>query len=183
MINKYKLCKVLTTGHTTIQPVDVNGDPYGDELLSYSHDGEISYAIYENWGDESDEDWNEYEYYSEDFGKARDEYNRLVKEAEKQEVWSYELTVIMRAGCITDDEWAEIEKKIKELDGKIIKQENDGIKRMAYSIDGEERAEFRYAEIELPHNKAQALGSWFNIRHNVLRYLLVRVDDRRKKNV
>lgn len=183
MANKYKLCKVLTSGDTNVQPIDVNGDPYGDILLSYAHDGEINYAIYENLGDDNDEDWDEYEYYGDKFEKARDEYNKLVKEAENEEVWGYELTVLMRAGCITDDEWEEIRKKVNEVGGKIIKEENDGIKRMAYSIDGEERAEFRYMNIELPHNKAQVLGNWFNIRHNVLRYLLIRVDDRRKKNV
>lgn len=183
MTNKYKLCRVLTTGHTTIQPIDVNGDPYGDTLLTYESDATYQYAIYENWGDDNDEDWNEHSFYDEDFEKARDEYNRLVKEAEDEEVWGYELTVLLRAGCITDKEWEEIKKKVNELGGKIIKEENDGIKPMAYSIDGEERAEFRYMNIELPHNKAQALSSWFNIRHNVLRYLLIRVDDRRKKNV
>ena len=76
-MNKYKLCRVYDTQHSTVRTIDEEGRTYGDVLLTYEDDGNYYYAIYENSGDEQDEDWDEYGYYDQDFDKALEEYKKL----------------------------------------------------------------------------------------------------------
>ena len=77
-MNKYKLCRLYMEGRTEVQPINENGDEYGDVLLSYEEDDDIpQYAIYENLGDGQDEDWNEWHYYGDDFEAARNMYIKI----------------------------------------------------------------------------------------------------------
>ena len=76
-MNKYKLCRVYYTQHSTVRTINEEGQTYGDVLLTYEDDGNYYYAIYENSGDEQDEDWDEYGYYDQDFAKALEEYKKL----------------------------------------------------------------------------------------------------------
>lgn len=76
---KYKLCLIDKYEKSEVQPIDLNGREYGDTLCTYEEEGECYYAIYENIGDEHDEDWEEYAWYGTDFEKARKEYKKLVR--------------------------------------------------------------------------------------------------------
>ena len=76
-MKQYKLCRVYYTQHSTVRTIDEEGHTYGDVLLTYEDDGNYYYAIYENSGDEQDEDWDEYGYYDQDFDKALEEYKKL----------------------------------------------------------------------------------------------------------
>lgn len=75
--------------------------------------------------------------------------------------------------------------KIKELieknGGKITKEVNDGKKRLAYTIKGQDFAVFCYYEVELPADAPAKIESVLNITDEVLRYLLVTVDERKLK--
>jgi small subunit ribosomal protein S6 len=74
-----------------------------------------------------------------------------------------------------------VKKIIESNGGKIIKEENDGKKRLAYSIGGNDFAVYYYIDVQLPAEAPAKISSTFNITDEVLRFLLVRADERRKK--
>ena len=74
-----------------------------------------------------------------------------------------------------------VKKLIDANGGKIIKEENDGKKRLAYSINGQDFAVYYFMDVELPAEAPAKLSSTLNITDEVLRYLLVRVDERKAK--
>ena len=90
-----------------------------------------------------------------------------------------ELTVLIRTDADAQKEIDRITHQIKELGGDVISVENDGTKRLAYNINGQEYAEYVYINLGMPKEKVVALSTWLNIQDNVLRYLLVRQDTRR----
>lgn len=77
MSNKYKLCAIYVDGKTEVQPINEKGEEYGGVLCTFEEDGEVYYAVYENIGDEQDEDWQEYHYFGDDFKGAKEMYNKL----------------------------------------------------------------------------------------------------------
>lgn len=76
---------------------------------------------------------------------------------------------------------AKIKDLIEKNGGKIIKEENDGKKHLAYSIKGQSFAVYYYYEVELPADAPKKLESVLNITDEVIRYLLVTVDERKLK--
>ncbi|MBQ7202090.1 30S ribosomal protein S6 [Candidatus Saccharibacteria bacterium] len=74
-----------------------------------------------------------------------------------------------------------VKKLIEDNGGKITKEENDGKKRLAYSINGQDFAVYYFIDVELPAQAPAKLSSVLNITDEVLRYLLVRVDERKAK--
>lgn len=95
----------------------------------------------------------------------------------------YELTVLfhpdleMNLGPALD----KVKKLIESSKGKITKEEVDGKKHLAYSIDGQNFAIYHYFTVELPAEAPNKISSTLNITDEVLRYLLVRADSRRQK--
>lgn len=79
-MSKYKLCVVDIYQKSEVFPINEKGEQYGDMLNSYEYDDQNHYAIYENLGNEEDEDWQEWGYYETDFEKAKREYERLQAE-------------------------------------------------------------------------------------------------------
>ena len=65
--------------------------------------------------------------------------------------------------------------------GKITKEENDGKKRLAYAIGGQDFAVYYFFDVQLPVDAPAKISSNLNIADEVLRYLLVRVDERKAK--
>ena len=96
---------------------------------------------------------------------------------------NYELTVLFHPDLEMNlDPAVEKVKKILEQNGaKITKEENDGKKRLAYSISGQEFAVYYFIDLELPAEAPAKISSVLNITDEVLRYLLVRVDERKAK--
>ena len=76
-MNKYKLCRVMTTGACVIRPIDEEGHDAGNVIVTYEDDGTYSYAIYENLGTEEEPSWNEWGNYDQDLEKAVEEFNKL----------------------------------------------------------------------------------------------------------
>lgn len=92
----------------------------------------------------------------------------------------YELTVLIRPDLETDLE-APLEKVrnlVTNNGGKIIKEDNWGKKKLAYPIARENFAVYVYMEVELPSEAPEKISSTLNITDDVLRYLLVRVDEK-----
>lgn len=96
---------------------------------------------------------------------------------------NYELTVLFHPDLEMnlDPALDKVKKLIESNGGKITKEENDGKKRMAYSVKAQEFAVYYYFELELPTNALTKISSVLNITDEVLRYLLVSVDERKLK--
>lgn len=95
----------------------------------------------------------------------------------------YELTVLFHPDLEMNIDPAldKVKKIIETSGGKITKEENDGKKRLAYTISGQEFALYYYFELSLPAEAPAKISSSLNINDETLRYLLVRADDRKGK--
>ena len=95
----------------------------------------------------------------------------------------YELTVLFHPDLeMNIDPALDKTKKILEAaGGNITKEENDGKKRLAYKIAGQEFALYYYFELDLPAEAPAKISSQLNINDEVLRYLLVKSDERKEK--
>ena len=96
---------------------------------------------------------------------------------------NYELTVLFHPDLEMNLEpaLAKVKKIIEDNGGKIAKEENEGKKRLAYKIAGQEFAVYYFYELELPAAAPAKISSVLNITDEVIRYLLVTVDERKAK--
>ena len=95
----------------------------------------------------------------------------------------YELTVMIHPDLEMNLEPAtnKVKTLIEENGGNIIRESNEGKKRMSYKIKGQEFAVYYYYEVELPPAAPAKMSSVFNITDEVIRYLLVTEDPRKVK--
>ncbi|MBR3256843.1 30S ribosomal protein S6 [Candidatus Saccharibacteria bacterium] len=96
---------------------------------------------------------------------------------------NYELTFLVHPDyeMNLDEVVEKVKKLISTNDGKVTKEVNEGKKRLAYAIKGQEYAVYYYMEVELPATAPAKISSVMNITDEVLRYLLVVTDERRIK--
>ena len=96
---------------------------------------------------------------------------------------NYELTVLIHPDLEMNLDTAtnKIKDLIEKNGGKITKEENDGKKRLAYTIQGQDFAVYYYYELELPTEAPAKIEATLNITDEVLRHLLVTVDERKLK--
>ncbi|MDO4742022.1 MAG: 30S ribosomal protein S6 [Candidatus Saccharibacteria bacterium] len=96
---------------------------------------------------------------------------------------AYELSVLFHPDLEINLEPAveKVKKLIEANGGKITKEENDGKKRLAYSINKQDFAVYYYFDLELPSEAPAKISGVLNITEEVLRFLLVRVDERKAK--
>ena len=95
----------------------------------------------------------------------------------------YELSVLFHPDLEMnlDPALDKVKKIIESAGGKITKEENDGKKRLAYSINGQDFAVYYFIDLSLPADAPAKISNTLNITDEVLRYLLVRVDERKAK--
>ena len=95
----------------------------------------------------------------------------------------YELSVLLHPDLEMNLDPAvdKVKKLVEANGGKITKEENEGKKRLAYSISNQDFAIYYYMNVELPAEAPAKISSVLNITDEVLRYLLVRVDERKAK--
>ncbi len=95
----------------------------------------------------------------------------------------YELTVLIHPDLEADLETPlnKVRDIIKKAGGKIVREDNWGKKKLAYAIRREEFAVYVYMDVELPPDAPLKISNTFNITDEVLRYLLVRVDEKARK--
>ena len=95
----------------------------------------------------------------------------------------YELTVLVHPDLEMHLETAtdKVKALIEANGGKIAKEANEGKKRLAYSIKGQDFAVYYYYELELPAAAPAKISSVLNITDETIRYLLVAKDPRREK--
>jgi small subunit ribosomal protein S6 len=95
----------------------------------------------------------------------------------------YELSVVFHPDLEMnlDPALDKVKKIIEQNGGKITKEENDGKKRLMYPIKGQDFAIYYYFDVALPAEAPAKISTTFNITDEILRYLLVRTDERKAK--
>lgn len=95
----------------------------------------------------------------------------------------YELTVLIHPDLEMSLEPAtdKVKALIEANGGKIAKEANEGKKKLAYQIKGQDFAVYYYYELELPSATPAKISSVLNITDEVIRYLLVAKDPKREK--
>lgn len=95
----------------------------------------------------------------------------------------YELTFLIHPDLEmnTDAVVTKVKDLINTNGGKVTKETNEGKKKLAYAIKGQEYAVYYYLEVELPAEAPAKISGVLNITDEVLRYLLVAVDERKIK--
>jgi small subunit ribosomal protein S6 len=95
----------------------------------------------------------------------------------------YELTVLIHPDLEVDLETplTKIRGIIKNAGGEITSEDNWGKKKLAYRINREDFAVYVYMDIKLPADAPLKISNTLNITDEVLRYLLVTVDEKGRK--
>lgn len=92
----------------------------------------------------------------------------------------YELTVLIHPDLETDLETplAKVRSLVTTHGGNIIKEDVWGKKKLAYRIKKEDFAVYVYFDVKLPADALLKISNTLNITDEVLRYLLVTVDEK-----
>ena len=95
----------------------------------------------------------------------------------------YELSVLFHPDLEMnlDPALDKVKKLIAANGGVITKEENEGKKRLSYSIDGLDYAVYYFFTVQLPADAPQKIEGVLNITDEVMRTLLVRTDPRKAK--
>ena len=95
----------------------------------------------------------------------------------------YELTVLIHPDLEVDIDapLTKIRGIIKSAGGSIINEDIWGKKKLAYRIKKEDFAVYVYFDIKLPADVPLKISGTFNITDEILRYLLVKVDEKSRK--
>ena len=92
----------------------------------------------------------------------------------------YELTVLIHPDLEADIETplTKVRDIIKSAGGEITSEDNWGKKKLAYKINREDFAVYVYMDVKLPADAPLKISNTLNITDEVLRYLLVTVDEK-----
>ena len=96
---------------------------------------------------------------------------------------NYELSVVFHPDLEMNIDPAldKVRQIIESAKGKINQETDDGKRRLAYPIKGQDFGIYYYFDISLPSDAPKKLSSTFNISDEVIRYLLCTADPRREK--
>lgn len=92
----------------------------------------------------------------------------------------YELTVLIHPDLEVDLDAPlnKVRDIIKSAGGEIVSEDNWGKKKLTYKIRKEEFAVYVYMDVKLPSDAPLKISNTLNITDEVLRYLLVTVDEK-----
>jgi small subunit ribosomal protein S6 len=95
----------------------------------------------------------------------------------------YELTVLIHPDLEADLEAPlnKVRDLVKNSGGEIVKEDNWGKKKLAYKIEKQEFAVYVYMDVKLPADAPLKISNTLNITEEVLRYLLVTVNEKGRK--
>ena len=95
----------------------------------------------------------------------------------------YELSILFHPDLEMnlDPALDKVKKLIETNKGQIVKEEAEGKKRLSYKIEGQEFAIYHYYDLQLPAEAPKKISDVLNITDEVLRYLIVRTDERKAK--
>jgi small subunit ribosomal protein S6 len=92
----------------------------------------------------------------------------------------YELTVLIHPDLEVDIDapLAKVRDIVKNAGGTITTEENWGKKKLAYRIKKQDFGVYVYMQVALPADAPLKISNTFNITEELLRYLLVLVDEK-----
>jgi small subunit ribosomal protein S6 len=92
----------------------------------------------------------------------------------------YELSVLFHPDLEMDLEksLAKVRAIVTDNGGEIVKEENAGKRRMAYRINAQDFAVYVFMDAKIPAAGVKKVQSTLNITDEVIRYLLVTVDEK-----
>ncbi len=92
----------------------------------------------------------------------------------------YELTVLIHPDLEADLEkpLTKVRDIVKNAGGEIASEDNWGKKKLAYKINKEDFSVYVYMDVKLPADAPLKISNVLNITDEVLRYLLVKVDEK-----
>ncbi|MBR3052249.1 30S ribosomal protein S6 [Candidatus Saccharibacteria bacterium] len=95
----------------------------------------------------------------------------------------YELSVLIHPDLEMNPDPVidKVKKIIDQVGGTISNEDNQGKKRLSYPIKGQNFALYYYADISLPSDAPDKISTNLNISDEIIRYLLVRTDERKAK--
>lgn len=94
----------------------------------------------------------------------------------------YELVVLFHPSLEVDmtAPLNKVAKIIKDAGGKVTAEDDQGRRRLAYKIGGEDFAIYRIYTLDLPADAPQKINDIINITDEVIRFLLTKVDPKAK---
>jgi len=97
----------------------------------------------------------------------------------------YELTVLFAPEAESEVNKAleKVKKLIADNGGKVKSEDNWGRKKLAYAINRQEFATYVFMVVELPPEGLEKVSGILNITSEVLRYLLVKIDEKIEKRL
>jgi ribosomal protein S6 len=95
----------------------------------------------------------------------------------------YELTVLIHPDLEANLDAAldKVRSLVTTNGGEITKEDNWGKKKLAYAIRREDFAVYVYFEVKLPSSAPLKISNVLNITDEVLRYLLVKTDEKTRR--
>lgn len=92
----------------------------------------------------------------------------------------YELTVLIHPDLEADldSKLDTVRGLVKDNGGKVLREDSWGKKKLAYQINKQSFALYHYMEVELPAAAPLVISNTLNITDGVLRYLLVKADEK-----
>jgi small subunit ribosomal protein S6 len=95
----------------------------------------------------------------------------------------YELTVLIHPDLEVDIETplTKVKGIITAAGGKVTTEDNWGKKKLTYRIKKQDFAVYVYMEVSLPADAPLKISNTLNITDEVLRYLLVTVDEKGRR--
>lgn len=95
----------------------------------------------------------------------------------------YELTVLIHPDLEADIEapLTKVRDIVKNAGGTVTSEDNWGKKKLTYRINKQDFAIYVYIEVSLPAEAPLKISNTLNITDEVLRYLLVTVDEKGRK--
>ena len=97
----------------------------------------------------------------------------------------YELSILFHPDLEMnlDPALDKVKKLIETSGGKIVKEEPDGKKRLAYPIGKHEFALYYYINAELPAEAPAKISNTLNISDEVIRHMILKADPKRAKYI
>lgn len=95
----------------------------------------------------------------------------------------YELTVLIHPDLEVDIDTplTKVRDIVTSAGGEIVSEDNWGKKKLAYRIDRQDFAVYVFMNVKLPAEAPLKISNTLNITDEVLRYLLVTVDEKGRK--
>ena len=84
---------------------------------------------------------------------------------------SPEISLNVRSSCLDD-----LEKIINEKSGKVINNEDWGLRDLSYKINHYSKAFYNFYQIEIEGDKIESIKKTLNQDENFIRHLFVRVE-------